>query len=157
MRRASIPTGTLTVSRGAIRCASYKPASSYVFLLAAALMASRVALAGHMLFVPHVPCPHGKLIHRVSTGQSNATVTARHIRDQVVLSQDAANRNANAHKHCDMVAVNEALTDLRQPALLQGIISWLLDVPSSGRAAGESIPNLSLAPKTTPPTRSSYS
>jgi hypothetical protein len=125
----------------------------FAFLALAVAMVQLFGL-GHLVFVSHAICEHGALLHTEdATVHAEAAAAAR---DADGVSSALPGRGAAEHQHCDALAVRPAVIAVQPafeaPAELEGAL-----LPETPRAlvAHPPIAVLALAPKVSPPLRSS--
>jgi hypothetical protein len=123
----------------------------FAFLALAVAMVQLFGL-GHLVFVSHAICEHGALLH-TDEAAVHADEAAR---DADGVSSALPGRGAEDHQHCDALAVRPAVVAVQPafdaPAELEGAL-----LPETPRAfaAHPPIAVLALAPKVSPPLRSS--
>jgi hypothetical protein len=126
--------------------ARQRPALRRLVLAVFALALSGVHFfgLGHLVFVTHVLCEHGALLHAEDVA---------HVEEQAPAGTDAAAPGSGEHhQHCDVLAVKTTTLAVQPPFAAPAPISWLLAADAVSPApAHPPIGLLALAPKASPP------
>ncbi len=142
-----------TVKRGGeARPASARRPFAALLVVAVALLFAHVARLGHLVFVPHVRCAHGALVHahaEPAAGDAAARPGDAPTRAPVVQASPTADGD---HDHCDGLAVAPARIDPPASIAPSAVIAWCA-APDTARPrpAATVVALLSLAPKGSPP------
>ncbi len=112
------------------------------------VLMGRVAIAAHMLIVPHEVSGNGLLVHHRHKASQRVTEASR----QIAPLPGVTTGDDDKREYCEVMGLNETQPSVTSPTMSPRLLPWFLarvSPPPTVWAAG--LPLLLLAPKQSPP------